>query len=127
MTQDQEKSSATLPGLEHESGSTSLTAPAGPMELAAQRQVDALTRQGHLEEHHAGLVALTLAAARDIDRSFGRGAPSGRANLLRVMREIFEILPAPVAASQDMLDTVLSALRSDHDEDAPHPAYAELP
>jgi hypothetical protein len=72
--------------------------------------VEQLKKLGYIELHHAGMVELALHAARDVDRSYGRGAPSGRANLLRVMNEILESLPQPEAASKDALDGVVEAL-----------------
>jgi hypothetical protein len=104
----------TLPGLElpsakNEGGDLVTT--------AVTAQVAALRSLGYIEDHHAGQVALALAAARDIDRSFGRGAPSGRANLLRVMNEILESLPQPETASKDKLDQVLQVILSEEGAD----------
>lgn len=103
----------TLPGLEQASPPRP---GAGELEKAVKRQLDKLRDLSYIEEHHAGLVQLALSAARDVDRSEGRGAPSGRANLLRVMNEILAAVPQPEAASKDALDAVLDAMR--HDEDA---------
>lgn len=100
----------TLPGLEPP------TPPSGSLERSVRDQVTKLEQLGYIEAHHAGLVELALVTARDIDRSFGKGAPSGRANLLRVMKEIFEILPQPETASKDTLDELVAALRSDGDD-----------
>lgn len=97
----------TLPGLELPE------LPAGDLEAEVRKQLDQLQRLGYLEPHHAGLAALALVTAADIDRSRGRGAPSGRANLYRVMNEIFEALPQPEQASKDALEQVLDALRSE--------------
>ena len=81
------------------------------------QQIEALHRLGYIEPHHAGQVQLALVAARDIDWSTGRGAPSGRANLLRVMNEILERLPRSLsAASTDKLAEVLMVLRGEHPE-----------
>lgn len=97
----------TLPGLE-------LPAlPNGDLEVEVRKQLDQLARLGYLEPHHAGLAALAIVTAQDIDRSKGRGAPSGRANLYRVMNEIFEALPQPEQASKDALEQVLDALRAE--------------
>ena len=88
---------------------------AGSMELAVAKQVEVLRTQGYIEDNRAGQVELALHAARDVDRSFGRGAPSGRANLLRVMNEILDSLPQPEAASSDALAGVVEALLADDD------------
>lgn len=92
--------------------------PQGDLESHVRKQLDALDQLGYLEAHHAGQRALALTCARDLDRSFGRGAPSGRANLLRVMNEILESLPQPEAASKDKLDEVVRAMRDSDDEEA---------
>jgi hypothetical protein len=107
-------SAATLPGFEQP------TPPVGPLEAAVTAQVDKLTELGYIESHHAGQVELAKVTARDIDRSFGKGAPSGRANLLRVMNEILETLPQPEAASKDKLDEVVEALRHDDEDEVLH-------
>lgn len=95
--------------------------PAGDLEEHVKKQLDALDALGYLEEHHAGQRALALTCARDLDRSFGRGAPSGRANLLRVMNEILESLPQPEAASADKLAEVVAALKDADDEEVFYP------
>jgi hypothetical protein len=92
--------------------------PAGDLETHVQKQITKLQALGYIEDHHAGLVQLALVTARDIDRSFGKGAPSGRANLLRVMNEVLSTLPQPEAASRDSLEQVVAALRSDTDDEA---------
>lgn len=103
---------ATLPGLE------TPKYPTGSLEKAVNEQVASLQSLGYIEPHHAAKVELALVTARDIDRSYGRGAPSGRANLLRVMNEILETIPQPEAASADKLAEVVAALRdSDDDEE----------
>ena len=91
----------------------------GSLEEAVRMQVEALQSLGYIESHHAAQVQLAVVAARDIDHSTGRGAPSGRANLLRVMNEILEGLPQPVAASADKLQEVLMILKADHNDDEP--------
>lgn len=87
--------------------------PIGKLEAAVNDQVQKLRDLGFIEQHHAGLVELALVTARDIDHSVGRGAPSGRANLLRVMNEILEGMPQPAAASRDALDDVVRAMKDD--------------
>src|SRR5690606_32202726 len=81
-----------LPGLEVKKDDPNVI---GPVEAGISEQVDRLRGDGWITPHHAGFVALALRAARDVDQSAGKGAPSGRANLLRVMNEILESLPHP--------------------------------
>lgn len=106
---DSKTVSATLPGMEL--GRVEGSAPEGTLQHSVALQVRALQTMGYIEEHHAAQVHLALVAARDIDMSTGRGAPSGRANLLRVMNEILERLPQPEAASVDKLGEVLTVLQ----------------
>jgi hypothetical protein len=89
----------------------------GSLEESVRKQVARLRELGYIEGHHDGLVELAIVTARDIDRSFGRGAPSGRANLLRVMNEILDALPQPETASRDTLDEAIAAMRADSDDD----------
>ena len=110
--------SETLSGLDY-------AYPAGTLEIELGKQISALRDLGYIEPHHSGLVALALATAHDIDRSAGRGAPSGRANLLRVMNEILQTLPQPETASKDKLDDVIAALM--HDDDAEGVPFALRP
>lgn len=98
---------------------------AGEMEQALDEQVQKLQELGYLETHHNGLIALARAAARDVDWSTGMGAPSGRANLLRAMKEILEIIPQPEAASKDSLDLVVEAMRDAGNADELPAAYAD--
>lgn len=111
MNENQRAVQAALPGLELSRWSE--TAEVGTLQHAVMQQVEALMKLGYIEPHHAGQVHLALVAARDIDTSTGRGAPSGRANLLRVMNEILERLPQPVAASADKLADVLLVLNAE--------------
>lgn len=106
MSPDQPDEAETIPGLEPPS------APPGVLEKAVDAQVKKLRELGYIEDHHAALVELARVTARDIDRSFGRGAPSGRANLLRVMNEVLESLPQPEAASSDQVGDVVAAIRA---------------
>jgi len=105
----------TIPGLEPP------TLQNGAVAAEVSRQVEKLRDLGYIEDHHAGLVALALATARDIDRSFGKGAPSGRANLLRVMNEILQTLPQPEMASKSKLDEVVDAMLHDDEDDVEVP------
>ncbi len=97
----------TLPGLEEEA---LYGGEIGPLERAVSLQIVALQRMGIIEEHHVGQCVLARATARDIDRSTGKGAPSGRAQLLRVMNEILSTLPAPETQSKDQLDELNNLL-----------------
>jgi hypothetical protein len=98
----------------------------GPMEASIIKQMDSLRSQGYIEDHHAGLVMLARIAAADLDTSQGRGAPSGRANLIRAVKEILEIVPAPEAASKDALADVVAAMSADDPADVLAPEYADL-
>ena len=82
----------------------------GPVEIGIRAQVTKLSEDGWITEHHAGQVALAVRAAQDVDQSAGKGAPSGRANLLRAMKEILEMLPQPEAIQGDALDRTLEAI-----------------
>lgn len=93
----------------------------GPVERGVTEQVEQLRRDGWITVHHAGTVALVLRAARDVDESAGKGAPSGRANLLRVMNEILAELPAPEAAQDGALEKALEALNGHKLEPLPEP------
>lgn len=95
---------------------TEPTPPEGGLEKMVRVQVEKLRTLGYIEEHHSAKVELAIVAARDIDRSTGKGAPSGRANLLRVMNEILETLPQPEQASQDALTTALQFILDDGEE-----------
>lgn len=86
------------------------TTEAGPVELGIAVQIERLTEDGWITGHHAGQVALAIRAARDVDQSQGKGAPSGRANLLRVMKEILEMLPQPEQAADGALELALKTM-----------------
>lgn len=94
-----------LPGMEP-------TMPEGTVERSTRQQLDALRKLGYLLDHHEGQAELAIVTARAVDRASNnpRGAASGFANLARALREIFETLPTPEAASKDTLDVLLSAL-----------------
>lgn len=96
-----------LPGLERPKDDPDQI---GPVEIGITAQVAQLTADGWITGHHAGLVALALRTARDVDQSTGKGAPSGRANLLRVMNEILDSLPSPEDQSGDALDKALAMI-----------------
>lgn len=119
--QDDTKAQPTLPGMEEEA---LYGGEIGPLERAVQLQIEALQRMGIIEEHHVGQCVLARAAARDIDRSTGKGAPSGRAQLLRVMNEILATLPAPETQSKDQLDELNKLLAQAEAEEAERRAIA---
>lgn len=82
----------------------------GPVETGVADQISRLMVDGLVTQHHAARVQLAMRAARDVDQSAGKGAPSGRANLLRVMNEILAELPALEVQSTTDLDRVLEAM-----------------
>lgn len=88
----------------------------GDVEKGVRAQVEKLQQDGYVTGHHAGAVALVIRAARDVDQSAGKGAPSGRANLLRVMNEILSELPAPEVQQSDALDRALEAIMAGGEE-----------
>lgn len=102
-----------LPGFEAEE---SKVFQIGPVETGIKQQIDRLTADGWVTDHHAGQVALAIRAARDVDESAGKGAPSGRANLLRAMKEILEMLPQPEASTDGEFNQLLAAVL---EQDAP--------
>lgn len=118
MTNETRTEAAMLPGLEPPKEAD------GSLAAAVAKQIEALKSLGYIEMNHAAQVELALVAARDIDRSFGKGAPSGRANLLRVMNEILESLPQPEAASKDKLDEVVAAMLHDDEDEVSHAVLA---
>lgn len=97
----------TLPGMDVKKPEN--TEP-GPVQIGIQAQIEKLTEDGWISMHHAGQVALAVRAAQDVDQSAGKGAPSGRANLLRAMKEILEMLPQPELIQGDSLDRALEAM-----------------
>lgn len=85
----------------------------GAVEIGVKNQLDALEKAGHLTAEHAGVRALALTAARDVDMSAGQGAPSGRAQLLRTLNEILASLPvAPPAAEEDKFYAALEVVKA---------------
>lgn len=111
MTTERDETELALPGLEQPSAWSPLSSAPGPLELALDKQLDALRREELLGDLHAGRVELARSAARDLDRSVGRGAPSGRANLLRVYNEILDGLPQPETAAANTMDELAALLR----------------
>lgn len=82
----------------------------GPVETGTRTQIEALTRLGYISDANAGQVALALATAKQIDALRGKGAASGQANLSRALKEIFETLPSPDAATSDVLGDALKVI-----------------
>lgn len=85
----------------------------GYVEAATLVMVEKLKEDGWISDWHAGPVALAIVTARRVDLSEGRGAPSGQANLLRAMKEIFELLPTPENVSSDALDKALAVMMAE--------------
>ncbi|HXG71278.1 hypothetical protein [Plantibacter sp. RU18] len=83
---------------------------AGYVERETRKQIEALRTQGFIEDHHAGQVALAIVTAQSLDRASTRDAASGRANLTRAMKEVFEMLPQPAAVSASLLEKALAVI-----------------
>ncbi|MFJ3394009.1 hypothetical protein [Leifsonia aquatica] len=103
---------AMLPGF---GDSTADPGKAGYVETETRKQIEKLRELGYIQDHHAGQVALAIVTARALDQSGQRGAASGRANLSRAMKEIFEMLPAPEVASTDDLKLTLDRILAEED------------
>lgn len=101
---------AMLPGF---GDSTPNPGEAGYVERETAKQIEKLRDMGYIQDHHAGQVALAIVTARALDQSGQRGAASGRANLSRAMKEIFEMLPAPEVASTDNLAQALDRIMAE--------------
>lgn len=82
----------------------------GYVETETRKQIDSLKALGYIQEHHAGQVALAINTARQLDRLQGRGAASGQANLTRALKEVFEMLPQPEAATGDTFEQAVQAI-----------------
>lgn len=82
----------------------------GYVEQETLKQIEALRALGYIEAHHSGQVALAIYTARQLDRMEGRGAASGQANLTRALKEVFELLPQPEAATGDTFDAAIRAI-----------------
>lgn len=91
---------------------------AGFVEAAMQRQVEALTNDGTLDERHAGAVALALVAARNADTMGDYGKPSGRAMMLTAITKVFELLPEAVEANESVMDELTRLLQENDPEEA---------
>lgn len=96
-----------LPGFDQPS--THSTEP-GYVERETAKQIEKLREMGYIQDHHAGQVALAISTARQIDRLEGRGAASGQANLSRALKEVFEMMPQPEAATGDTFEAAVRAI-----------------
>lgn len=85
----------------------------GFLESATMQTIRDRTEKSWLGPGDAGPVALALITARKVDRMSPRDAASGQANLLRAMKEIFEMLPQPEAVGSSDLGEVLDAIRDE--------------
>lgn len=93
----------------------------GFVEEAMRRQIDAMQRDGSLDERHAGAVALALVAARNADTMGDFGKPSGRAMMLTAITKVFELLPEIEMATEDTMDALLKELQKNDPEPSSRP------
>ncbi|GAB2558734.1 hypothetical protein GCM10027033_14860 [Leucobacter ruminantium] len=89
----------------------------GYVETETAKQIDKLREMGYIQDHHAGQVALAIVTARQIDRLEGKGAASGQANLSRALKEVFEMLPMPEAATGDTFEAAVRAILAEAEEE----------
>lgn len=73
----------------------------GYVETELGKQISRQQAAGEVDDRHAGIVALAVVAARNVDNMGYVGRPSGRANMLRAAREVFEMLPEPETGQAD--------------------------
>lgn len=85
----------------------------GFLEKATLETIRDRTEKKWITSGDAGPVALALITARKVDRMTSRDAASGQANLLRAMKEIFEMLPQPDIAGADELADVLEYVQGE--------------
>lgn len=85
----------------------------GFLENATMATIRDRTEKGWIGAGDAGPVALALITARKVDRMTTRDAASGQANLLRAMKEIFEMLPQPTVVGADELGAVLEFVQGE--------------
>ncbi|GAT87972.1 hypothetical protein CVCC1112_2631 [Paenarthrobacter nicotinovorans] len=88
----------------------------GFLEEATLRTIKARSEDGWLGPGDSGPVALALITARKVDRMSHRDAASGQANLLRAMKEVFEMLPQPEVAGSSDLKAVLEVVQAEEQE-----------
>lgn len=89
----------------------------GFLEKATLQTVRDRTENGWLGPGDAGPVALAIITARKVDRMTSKDAASGQANLLRAMKEIFEMLPQPEVVGADELGAVLEFVQAEEQEE----------
>lgn len=85
----------------------------GYVEAALIQQIDAMREHGHIDDRHAGTVALARVAAQQVDDMGLVGRPSGRANMLRAAREVFELLPEVEQDNADVFAQLLARITDD--------------
>lgn len=90
----------------------------GFVEEAMRRQIEALTKDGTLDERHSGATALALVAARNADTMGDYGKPSGRAMMLTAITKVFELLPEAVEANESVMDELTRLLQENDPEEA---------
>lgn len=96
-----------VPGLEPETARPGI----GYVEREMRTQIQRMAASGEVDDRHAGLIALAMVAARNVDTMGFEGRPSGRANMLRAAREVFEMLPEVQAVDTDGFQEIVAALR----------------
>lgn len=85
----------------------------GPVSQGVSAQVTALQDAGVLDAKHAGMVALAVATAHEIDRETLTGGKAyGKAQLISALNAILENLPELDANANDLMDKALSAILS---------------
>lgn len=85
----------------------------GFLESATMETIRDRTANGWLGPGDSGPMALAIITARKVDRMTARDAASGQANLLRAMKEIFEMLPQPEVVGSDDLGAVLELVQAE--------------
>lgn len=85
----------------------------GPVSQGVSAQVTALQEAGVLDAKHAGMVALAVATAHEIDRETLTGGKAyGKAQLISALNAILENLPELDANANDLMEKALSAILS---------------
>lgn len=101
-----------LPGLEPKEPEP------GTVKHEMSKQIEKLREDKLITEAHAGIVALALLAAENVDRMGQIGAPSGRANLLKATADVFAMLPVPPEGQSATVETIIAAIMADDDAQA---------
>lgn len=83
----------------------------GNVEVEMEKQINKLRELGLINDAHSGTVALCILAARNVDEMGDRGAPSGRAQLLKSVSDVFAMLPSADDVSDDAVDKIVAAIR----------------